>query len=366
MFEFHLSLFHRKTCMNFSPQLLSWYREHKRDLPWRRTKDPYLVWLSEIIMQQTRIDQGLPYYERFAEAYPTVAHLAAASEQDILKLWQGLGYYSRARNLHQTARMIMEEHGGTFPATYESIGKLRGVGGYTAAAIASIVFDLPHPVVDGNVVRFITRLYGITDPADLPATKKRVLELASENIDHRHPGDFNQAMMEFGAMVCTPANPGCMGCIFKTGCAALARGLVASIPSRTPKPAVRKRFLHYLVVTFEGGQGVSVFLNKRSGNDIWRNMYDFPQAVRIGGEEDGRPMDEPAIRKGFTSALPEFTGVSGEYLHVLTHQKLSARFYRFHSGSKMDLPYTAVPVHELAGYPVPRLIDRYLSENPVG
>jgi len=236
--------------MNFSRQLLSWYRKNKRDLPWRHTHDPYLIWLSEVIMQQTRIDQGLPYYEKFAKVYPTVAHLAAAGEQEVLKLWQGLGYYSRARNLHQAAKMIMELHGGSFPSTYSSIRSLKGVGDYTAAAIASISFGLSHPVADGNVLRFLARLYGITDPTDQPETKRHILDLANENIDHRHPGDFNQAMMEFGARVCTPANPDCCHCIFMTCCLAKARGLVGSIPARTVKTPVRKRFIHYLVVTF--------------------------------------------------------------------------------------------------------------------
>jgi A/G-specific adenine glycosylase len=351
--------------MNFSRQLLSWYRKNKRDLPWRHTTDPYLIWLSEVIMQQTRIDQGLPYYEKFVKVFPTVAHLAASGEQEILKLWQGLGYYSRARNLHQAAKMIMELHGGNFPSTYASIRSLKGVGDYTAAAIASISFGLSHPVADGNVLRFLARLYGITDPIDQPETKRHILGLASEKIDQRHPGDFNQAMMEFGAKVCTPANPGCTGCVFKTCCAALARQQVATIPFRASKAQVRQRFIHYLVVTFRDRNDTGIFLHQRTGNDIWKNMYDFPQIEKFPGQGDNQPIGETELRMMIPEVRAEFLGVSRPYVHLLTHQRLHVRFYRFHSDTKIKLPFTAILLNELAGFPVPRLIEKYLSEQSI-
>ena len=316
-------------------------------------------------MQQTRIDQGLPYYQKFVLAWPTVVRLAEADEQEVLKLWQGLGYYSRARNLHATARMIVEFHGGTFPDSYISLRNLKGVGDYTASAIASIAFNLPYPVVDGNVLRFITRLYGIVESVDLPATKRKILDIAVDNIDHLDPGDFNQAMMEFGARVCTPANPDCINCIFRTNCLAFARRQVETIPARATKPPLRHRFFHYLVATYEHKNKVYIFLNKRTGKDIWKNLYDFPQIERIAGADEDEPVHEIELRKFFQSEFPEFLGVSKRYTHLLTHQKLDVRFYRFHSDKIIDIPFLAVPMNELADYPVPKPVERYLSENSI-
>jgi len=349
--------------MTFSRQLLNWYDVNKRDLPWRRTKDPYLVWLSEVIMQQTRVGQGLPYYEKFALAWPTVADLAAAGEHDVLKMWQGLGYYTRARNLHATARQVVEQFNGAFPGTYEALRALKGVGDYTAAAIASIVFNSPHPVVDGNVIRFITRLYGIREPVSLPSTRRLILGLATQLLDHDRPGDFNQAMMEYGATVCTPANPGCSGCIFSNGCASLSEGIVDIVPVRGAKPAVIHRVIHYLVIT-EGriSGGDHIYLNRRTGSDIWKNLYDFPQPEGIAGSETDRSLTEQEIRAAIQPGGMAFLGVSRKYVHQLTHQKLQVRFYRFHSEGRAGLPFVAVPLSELAGYPIPRVVDRYLKD----
>jgi A/G-specific adenine glycosylase len=348
--------------MNFSQPLLSWYRKNRRDLPWRRTKDPYLIWLSEIIMQQTRIGQGLPYYERFTAAYPSVGLLASAGEQEVLRLWQGLGYYSRARNLLAAARQVMTLHGGRFPSTLEDIRALKGVGEYTAAAIASISFGIPSPVVDGNVVRFITRLYGITVPADLASVKRRIRELAAENIDPRHPGDFNQAMMEFGALVCTPAGPGCDACIFRRDCAALKGGMVESIPAWSPKTPARQVIMHYLVCTCEDREGTWLYLNRREGEGIWKNLYDFPPVNGKEGAGPDRPFAEEEIRKEFPLGDASFLGATGPVIHLLTHRRLHIRFYRFHSTVKLNLPGIAVAVKDLDKYPVPRVIEKYLSE----
>ncbi len=347
--------------MTFSQQLITWYRNNKRDLPCRRTKDPYFIWLSEIIMQQTRIEQGTPYYERFVDAYPTVKHLASADEQEVLKLWQGLGYYSRARNLHGTAQEIMTGYGGIFPDTHADILRLKGVGDYTAAAIASICFDQPHAVMDGNVMRFLSRLYGIAESIDRPETKKTIRAIAEKNIDHRNPGDFNQAMMEFGATVCTPANPGCLNCLFQRQCIAFKNNTVGRIPARNSKTAVRHRFLHYLVITVTERGTEFICLNKRTGSDIWKNMYDFPCLERT--------LDKTLLRlpaqefdELLNSATPEFGEVSNPFIHILTHQKLHARFYRIHYDKKIDLPCLLVPVKDIHNYPVPKLIDRYLSK----
>ena len=348
--------------MKFTEQLLLWYSINKRDLPWRQTKDPYLIWLSEIIMQQTRIEQGTPYYERFIEAYPNIRDLASADEQEVLKLWQGLGYYSRARNLHATARAVMNYHGGKFPATYSEIRSLKGIGDYTAAAIGSICFNLPYPVMDGNVLRFISRLSGIAESIDLPATKKKILEIATKQIDHRNPGDFNQAMMEFGAMVCTPSNPDCLNCLFGKKCIAFKNGMVNDLPARNSKTIVRKRFLHYLVLTIDDQGKEFIYLNKRTGIDIWKNLYDFP-CIERSTDKNRHHLPEDEFNGLVNSALPKFLGVSGQYVHQLTHQKLHARFYRFHSDAMIDLPYALVPMKDIHRYPIPKLMDRYLSEN---
>ena len=348
--------------MKFSKKIFKWYSANKRDLPWRQTKDPYLIWLSEIILQQTRIEQGKPYYEKFVAAYPSVKHLAAATEQEVLNLWQGLGYYSRARNLHHTAQMIVNEYQGKFPDTYTGIRELKGIGDYTAAAIASICFDLPHAVMDGNVLRFISRLYGITDSIDLPETKKRIHAIATENMDYRNPGDFNQAMMEFGATVCTSVNPGCSQCIFNSGCFAFKSNLVDELPVRNLKSAKRNRFFHYLVLTVTDQGTDFIYLNKRTGNDIWKNLFDFPSIERNLDAKEQR-LTENEFETLLNCTLPGFLGVSAPYIHLLTHQKLHARFYRVHSFKKMEPPYLFIPLNEIHAYPVPKLIDRYLSQN---
>lgn len=363
--------------MNFTRQLLQWYKENKRDLPWRRTRDPYLIWLSEIILQQTRIDQGLPYYQKFVEAFPTVQDLATANEQDVLKLWQGLGYYSRARNLHAAARVVVKEHGGIFPDSYAGIRSLKGVGDYTAAAIASIVFDLPYPVVDGNVLRFLSRYFGIGESIALAGTKKQILEIAREHLDQANPGDFNQGMMEFGARVCTPANPDCISCLFNHQCFAFKHGQVGRLPFNDARVTVRNRFIHYLVITLSDGKEDFIYLNQRSGNDIWRNLYDFPHFESDRNLIPGKPLNQASVQEFFKSgdflsnelsahfhpADFRFTGASRHYKHILTHQKLDARFYRFHSDHSRELPFHLVPLKKIWDYPVPRLIEKYITDH---
>lgn len=323
------------------------------------TKDPYRVWLSEIILQQTRIDQGTPYYEKFVAAYPTIEDLAAADEHDVLKLWQGLGYYSRARNLHATAQTVSRDYGGNFPGGYDDIRKLKGIGDYTAAAIASICFDLPHAVMDGNVLRFLSRMFGILDSIDLPATKKKIQAIATENMDHLNPGDYNQAVMEFGATVCTPANPGCNSCVFNKSCFAFSNNSVGKIPKRSPRATIRNRFIHYLVLTVTHKGTDFIYLNKREGSDIWKNLYDFPSIEAVPGKKE-HLLPAADFSELMQSSMPEFLEVSGQYVHLLTHQKLHARFYHFHSDKMVELPYILVLLKEIHKYPVPRLIDRYL------
>lgn len=253
-------------------KLLWWYNANKRDLPWRNIKDPYKIWLSEIILQQTRVNQGWEYYLRFIAKYPTVKALASAPEHDVLKLWQGLGYYSRARNLHAAARFIVEEFKGKFPRDYKPIRALKGVGDYTAGAIASIAFDLPYPAVDGNVMRVYSRLFGITAPIDSTEGKKKLYEIAKELLPAKHPGTYNQAVMELGALVCLPSNPLCESCPVQYACYAYLHKKTANFPIKEGKTKQRNRYFNYLVITY----GDKLLIRTRKARDIWQGLHDFP------------------------------------------------------------------------------------------
>ena len=348
--------------MDFTRVLLEWYRKNSRDLPWRRTRDPYLVWLSEIILQQTRIDQGLPYYERFVTAFPDITTLASAGEEQVLKLWQGLGYYSRARNLLETAVRIQRDYCGKFPSEYKKIRELKGIGDYTAAAIASIAFGLPYPVVDGNVLRFYSRYYGIEESIDSGKVKNLVTHLAEAHISHDAPGDFNQAIMEFGAIVCRPSNPSCEDCVVRSGCKALAENLVSKIPARTVKTPAKQRYINYFVIVCDGIPGKMVFLNKRAEDDIWKGLFDFPFFETDDWTDPGEVLEISELARQLLRQNGRFESVSGMYTHILTHQRLHARFFRFACDGEIDLDFLMVPLSKVHEYPVPRLIDRYLSD----
>ena len=259
--------------MKFSKALVSWYLQNKRDLPWRETTNPYCIWLSEIILQQTRVDQGLAYYLKFVKNFPTVFDLARADEEEILKLWQGLGYYSRARNLHTSAKYIIDELEGVFPTNYKSLLKLKGVGDYTASAIASICFDEPTAVVDGNVYRVLARYFGIATPINSTSGIKEFKKLAQELIDVKNPANHNQAIMEFGARMCKPQNPDCTICPLNDSCIALQKKEVKNLPIKDKKVKVRKRYFNYLVVITSDKKTI---LRKREGKGIWQNLYEFP------------------------------------------------------------------------------------------
>ena len=250
----------------FNLPIHSWYSLFKRDLPWRMTRNPYFIWLSEIILQQTRIDQGLAYYGRFTDEFPSISDLASASEDYILKLWQGLGYYSRARNLHFTAKYINQYYNGLFPSDYDSIRSLKGIGDYTAAAIASISFNLEYPAVDGNVYRVLSRYFGISDPIDTSTGKKTFYNLAKELIKGTDPGMHNQAIMEFGALQCTPKNPDCQLCPLKESCYAFLSKKISELPVKQNKTKQRDRYFNYLVLAGKS----NIWMRKRIGNDIWK------------------------------------------------------------------------------------------------
>ena len=335
--------------------LLSWFAREGRDLPWRRTRDPYRIWLSEVILQQTRVAQGLEYYLRFTERFPDIAALAAAPEDEVLKLWQGLGYYSRARNLHAAARQVMSRFGGVFPATYGEVRALPGVGDYTAAAVCSIVYDAPCAVLDGNVYRVLARLFDIGIPIDTTAGKRTFAELAQLQLDTSRPGLYNQAIMDFGALQCTPAQPRCGDCPLAGRCLALAAGTVGVRPVKQGRAKVRDRWFNYLHVTC-GGQ---TLLHRRGGGDIWQGLYEFP-LIETDKAADFAELAATAAFREFGNGrwhLRRSVTMPG---HQLSHQLLHAVFHRIECDAMPAFP--SVETAALGGYALPRLIDRYLTK----
>ncbi len=348
--------------MNFGSVILGWYHKNKRDLPWRKTKDPYRIWLSEIILQQTRVDQGMAYYHRFVHQYPDINKLASAKEDDVLKLWQGLGYYSRARNLHHTAKEVAKKYGGKFPSEYEEVRSLKGIGEYTTAAILSFAFNKKFPVVDGNVFRLLSRFFGIDTPIDSSKAKKEFYQLAGDLMENHPPQDFNQAIMEFGSRQCKPQNPDCLACPLNNGCVALSEKRVDQLPVKNKKTSVRKRHFNYLVIH----QNEKLLLHKRNGNDIWKNLYDFPliESSKKINEKNLIASDE--WRNIFGKSKITITSVSSEYKHLLSHQTIHARFYEVNVPIKQTFAeesnFKLVKKGDLQKYAVPKLIENFLKD----
>ncbi len=350
---------------DFSSKIVEWYGEHHRQLPWRKTRDPYKIWLSEIILQQTRVAQGLPYYLKFIHRYPTVTSLAAAPEREILRLWQGLGYYSRARNLRKCAKEVVNVHRAKFPGNFTQLKTLAGIGDYTAAAIASFAFGEQVAVVDGNVFRVLARVFGIMDDISSPKGKKRFAELANRLIPSENPGMHNQAIMEFGATHCLPRNPKCGTCPFTRVCVASQQDLQQVLPvkakSRKPKP----RYFYYLVAR----QGQKILMKERGPGDIWTGLYDFPLIETKGwvaANQIHRLLKENNIvRTGSNEKLK----VTTLHKHILTHQIIHARFIELILKDKSSLPSSTLftrsaffSARQIARLPKPVLISRYLEE----
>lgn len=304
--------------MKISNILINWYRNDHRKLPWRETQDPYHIWLSEIILQQTRVDQGLPYYHKFVEQFPTVRDLAAAEEQEILTLWQGLGYYSRARNLHTAAKMVVEQHLGTFPNTYEELLQLKGVGEYTAAAIASFAYDLPYPVLDGNVYRVISRLFAIADPINKPAGQKVIKQALADIFDDKNSALFNQAIMEFGAMHCTPKKPNCSECPFAANCLSLEYEKVDKIPYKEGKNKVRKVEHSYFFISYDN----KTYIEQRT-EGIWQNLFQFPLVEHHLNQEELMTELSHIMKPNAKPQISLFYNTT----HILSHRKIDANFY---------------------------------------
>jgi len=342
--------------------LIRWFATHQRELPWRSHPTPYYVWLSEVILQQTRVSQGLDYFNRFVERWPSLSDLADADEEEVLKLWQGLGYYSRARNLHKCAKEVVRRYGGALPADYEELVKLPGIGPYTAAAIASIAFGLPHAVVDGNVYRVLSRLFDIDIPINADEGVKTFASLADALLDRIHPGLHNQTMMELGALQCLPKSPNCHDCPLLSHCLSFAHGTVESRPVKNQKTKIKTRFFNYLVIKDKENH---LYLRKRQQNDIWKNLYDFPSI------ESDHPMDleEVISHQEFKNLLQgktfQIARISPQYTHKLTHQTLIATFIEIKIFDFLPViqenNLLLVSENELGKYPIPKLIDNYLN-----
>ena len=339
--------------------LTVWYQQNKRDLPWRAKNDPYIVWVSEIILQQTRVDQGTAYFLRFIERFPDVKTLANAPENEVLKIWQGLGYYSRARNMHVAARQIINDFNGVFPDTYINIAKLKGVGVYTAAAIASIAYGLPYAAIDGNVYRVLSRVFGIDTPIDSTTGKREFSDLASQLLDRQNPAIFNEALMEFGTLQCTPQNPDCNRCPFQDQCIAFAHNSIAKLPVKSKKTKVKNRFFNYLFIR----QEESFYFEKRNENDIWRNLYQFPLIESPNALTITELLINDEFKSIFKGVQIAIDSISPEIIHVLTHQKLYVRFIEITiPNHETNFHWIRVLPEEVPDYPVPKLIDNFLLE----
>lgn len=347
----------------FRKALLKWYSSTSRDLPWKGEKNAYYIWLSEIILQQTRVEQGLPYFERFKKNYPTIKDLADAEEDEVMKLWEGLGYYSRARNLHATAKNIAYNLDGQFPTTYESILKLKGVGPYTAAAIASFAYNLPNAVVDGNVYRVLSRVFGVATPIDSTQGKKEFVVLADSCLDIKKAGIYNQAIMDFGATHCTPKNPNCTACPMSGICVARKENRIGELPVKVKKIKKRNRWFYYLVVQSKG----KILVRKREGKDIWQGLYEFPlleleQRLKNKNEVEGSELLYQLVGNSDYT----ITKTSKPYSRILSHQKLIIQFWEIEAKDyQKDYEkegFKAVLREELEQFAFPKTIDLYLSD----
>ncbi|WP_321480867.1 A/G-specific adenine glycosylase [uncultured Bacteroides sp.] len=341
----------------FSRFLLDWYKKHGRDLPWRNTSDPYLIWVSEIILQQTRVLQGYEYYLRFVDLFPDVTTLAQASEDEVMKSWQGLGYYSRARNMHAAAKNM----NGTFPRTYAGVLALKGVGVYTAAAICSFAYDMPYPVLDGNVYRVLSRYLGIEIPIDSAEGKKLFLSLAEELLDKEHPALYNQAIMDFGAIQCVPSSPDCSACPLAVSCMAYAKNLVTKLPLKKHKVKTSNRYFNYLYVN----AGEYTYINKRVGKDIWKNLFELPLIESSCSLEEEDFYASKEFRRLF---MPNESLVvrmlCRNVKHVLSHRIIYATFYEVISPDTSNAfsNYIKIRKEDLDNYAVPRLLHSFFEK----
>lgn len=346
--------------MTFAARIIRWYQRNKRPLPWRNTRNPYHIWLSEVILQQTRVDQGLPYFERFVAKYPTLNELAAAREDEVLKLWQGLGYYSRARNMLATARIVVSQHNGQFPQTAAELARLKGIGPYTAAAIASFAWGEAVPVVDGNVFRVISRYLGMETAVNSSQARKEFTLAAQELMDTKRPDEFNQAIMEFGALQCTPKNPDCNNCILHESCAARATGKVNQLPVKIKKTAPAHRYFHYMLIE----HGTFTYIQQRTGNDIWKNLYELPLIETEQPLTNDEWLQHPLFKQWMAGVSLTITGQVYETRHLLSHRVINARFMHLRINARknsLNADFQKIKISDIHTYPIPRILDIYLK-----
>lgn len=346
----------------FSESLLLWHNANPRYLPWKASKDPYSIWLSEIILQQTRVEQGTPYFHKFINTFPSIHDLAAAEESVVMKCWEGLGYYSRARNLHNTARYISTKLSGIFPQDYHDLLKLKGIGPYTAAAIASFAWDKPYAVVDGNVIRFISRIQGITEAVETTQVKNRIQEFVTQCIETTSPSLFNQALMNFGAMICTPRNPSCTSCPFKEVCIAHTENLTEQIPFKAKKIKKKTRFFHLFYIHTD----TKILIHKRSEGDIWANLFELP-LIEIDNIDN---LDFESIKNQVSNHINtddfvmDITFPLQPLKQILTHQIIHAKIYNCRLepiSTQINKPYYLVEMKKLSNFAFPKIIRDYLN-----
>lgn len=343
----------------FTNALLDWNNnENTRSMPWKGEKDPYRIWLSEIILQQTRVEQGWAYYEKFILNYPTVQDLAAAPEEAVFRLWQGLGYYARCKNMLAAAKQIVSQYHGHFPNTHDSILSLKGIGPYTAAAIASFAFNLPHAVLDGNVFRVLSRFFDIDTPIDSTAGKKQFAQLAQELLPHGLSASYNQSIMDFGAVVCKPQQPACNTCPLAKRCKGYQQGLTALLPVKTKKLVIKKRYFYYLVLQHKD----NVYIRKRTENDIWQNLHEFI-LIETSGPEDPATLQSSAAFKAIMGDIRyNMDAASATFKQQLTHQTIHSQFLLLSVSKKPEIQgYTAVPRNQLDSYAFPKTITDFLK-----
>lgn len=333
----------------FAVSLISWYKKNYRKLPWRNTNEPYTIWVSEIILQQTRVDQGLPYFKNFIERFPTLESLAKSSEEEVLNQWQGLGYYSRARNMHYTAKYIFNHLNGTFPNKYKELIKLKGIGDYTASAIASFSFNEPKAVIDGNVYRVLSRVFGILNDINSKEGQNGIKNLADNLLPKKEHATYNQAIMEFGALICAPKVPKCETCVIANICYAKEKGEQLSLPLKIKKVKIKTRYFNFLVFQLNN----YIVIEKRTDKDIWQHLYQFPMI------ETSEEIEDPLNLKKLKGNIINLKKVK----HLLTHQVIMASFWHM---SVQTLPekkcYLKIPLSQLHKYPVPKIVENYAKE----
>lgn len=347
--------------MSISSTFINWYLQNKRNLPWRHTQNPYNIWVSEIIMQQTRVAQGLDYYHRFLNKFPTLESLANADIEEVLKVWQGLGYYSRARNLHQGAKYVLQQYSGILPANFIDLLKIRGIGEYSASAIASFAFNLPYAVVDGNVNRVISRIYGIYEPINSSHGMKLIRDIALKILDAKQPGINNQAIMEFGAIQCIAVKPDCKICPLKNECHAFIHDKVEILPVKTKNQKIRKRYFYYLVISYHH----SIIMQKRVEKDIWEGLYEFPLIETDNPVNIKHILQHDYWFSMFQNSPVTITHQSNEYKHILSHQKIHATFIHILMDILPEQIATQLVIinkKDIEKFPVSKLMENYLTE----